>query len=44
MNQLAGFFDTRTLLRIICVLAVVLLMKAASAHFDFSWAAVLTSG
>jgi hypothetical protein len=44
MERLAGFFDTRTLLKIVCVLAVVLLMKAASAHYDFSWAAVLTSG
>lgn len=32
-------FSTRTLLKIICVLVVVVAMKLLSAHYDFSWAA-----
>lgn len=31
-------FSTRTLLQIICVLGVVVAMKALSMHYDFSWA------
>ena len=31
-------FSTRTLLQIICVLGAVVVMKALSAHYDFSWA------
>jgi hypothetical protein len=32
-------FSTRTLLQIICVVA----MKALSAHYDFSWATALAA-
>jgi hypothetical protein len=30
-------FSTRTLVQIICVLGAVVVMKALSAHYDFSW-------
>jgi hypothetical protein len=37
----ARVFSTRTLLQIICVMAVVVIMKGLSVHYDFSWAAAL---
>jgi hypothetical protein len=36
-------FSTRTLLQIICVLAAVVVMKALSSHYDFSWASALAA-
>jgi hypothetical protein len=30
-------FSTRTLVLIACVLGAVIVMKALSAHYDFSW-------
>jgi hypothetical protein len=36
-------FSTRTLVRIICVLGAVVIMKALSDHYDFSWAAALAA-
>jgi hypothetical protein len=36
-------FSTRTLVQIICVLGAVVVMKASSAHYDFSWAAALAA-
>ncbi|SRR6266404_1064227 len=36
-------FSTRTLVQIICVLGVVVVMKALSDHYDFSWAAALAA-
>jgi hypothetical protein len=37
-------FSTRTLLQIICVLTAAVMMKAASSHYDFSWATALAAG
>jgi hypothetical protein len=36
-------FSTRTLLRIICVLGAVVVMKVLSSHYEFSWAAALAA-
>ncbi len=36
-------FLTRTLVQIICVLGAVVVMKAFSDHYDFSWAAALAA-
>ena len=36
-------FSTTTLVQIICVLGAVIVMKALSAHYDFSWAAALAA-
>jgi hypothetical protein len=36
-------FSTSTLVQIICVLGAVVVMKASSAHYDFSWAAALAA-
>jgi predicted component of type VI protein secretion system len=36
-------FSTRTLVQIICVLGAVVVMKALSAHYDFSWATALAA-
>jgi hypothetical protein len=44
MALLSKVFTTRTLVQIIIVLTVVVMMKAMSAHFDFSWAAALAQG
>jgi hypothetical protein len=37
-------FSTRTLFQIICVLGAVIVMKALSSHYDFSWATALAAG
>ena len=34
-------FSTRTLVQIICVLSAVVIMRALSDHYEFSWAAAL---
>jgi len=44
MTLLNKIFTTRTLVQIIFVLIVVVIMKAASLHYDFSWATALASG
>jgi len=44
MSLLNRIFTTRTLLQIIFVLAVTFIMKAASSHYDFSWATALAAG
>ena len=44
MAQLNKIFTTRTLLQIIFVLTAALMMKAASLHYDFSWATALAGG
>jgi hypothetical protein len=36
-------FSTRLLLQIICVLGTIVVMKALSAHYDFSWATALAA-
>jgi hypothetical protein len=43
MTLLNKVFTTRALVKIILVLTVVLAMKAASLHYDFSWAAALAA-
>jgi hypothetical protein len=42
MTLFAKIFTTKTLLQIIFVLFATVLMKAMSAHYDFSWAAALS--
>ena len=37
-------FTTRTLIRIIFILVVVVVMKALSVHYDFSWLSALAAG
>jgi hypothetical protein len=44
MTLLNKVFTTRTLMQIIFVLAVAVIMKAASLHYDFSWATALAAG
>ena len=36
-------FSTRTLVQIICILGAAVVMKALSAHYDFSWATALAA-
>jgi hypothetical protein len=36
-------FSTRTLLQIVCILGAVVVLKALSAHYDFSWATALAA-
>jgi hypothetical protein len=36
-------FTTRRLLKIICVLGAVVVLKALSVHYDFSWATALAA-
>ena len=44
MTLFAKIFTTKTLLRIVFVLAATVMMKALSAHFGFSWAVALAQG
>jgi hypothetical protein len=44
MTLLNKVFTTRTLVQIILVLAAVVVLKAASLHYDFSWATALAAG
>jgi hypothetical protein len=44
MTLFAKIFTTRTLVQIIFILTAVVMMKAMSAHYDFSWAAALAQG
>jgi hypothetical protein len=44
MALLNKIFTTRTLVQIIFVLVAVVIMKAASLHYDFSWATALAAG
>jgi hypothetical protein len=44
MTLLSKIFTTRTLLQIILVLTAMVIMKAASSHYDFSWASALAAG
>jgi hypothetical protein len=44
MTLLSKVFTTRTLVQIIFVLVAVVVMKAASSHYEFSWAAALAAG
>jgi hypothetical protein len=43
MTLFSKVFSTRTLLQIICVLGTVVVMKALSSHYDFSWATALAA-
>ena len=44
MALLIKVFTTRTLVQIIGVLTAVLVMKAISSHYDFSWITALSAG
>ena len=44
MKLFAKIFTTKTLLQIVFVLAATVMMKAMSAHYDFSWATALAQG
>ena len=44
MALITRVFTTRTLLQIIFVLTTAIMMKAISAHYDFSWATALAAG
>ena len=44
MTLLGKFFTTRTLVRIIFVLAAVIVMKGLSTYYGFSWATALAAG
>ena len=44
MTLLSKIFTTKTLLQIIFVLTAMVIMKAASSHYDFSWATALAAG
>jgi hypothetical protein len=41
MTLFAKVFTTRTLVQIVFVLTAVVMMKAMSSRYDFSWAAAL---
>jgi hypothetical protein len=43
MTPFNKVFSTRTLVQIICVLGAVIVMKALSAHYDFSWGTALAA-
>jgi hypothetical protein len=43
MTLFSKIFSTRTLLQIICILGAVIVLKALSAHYDFSWASALAA-
>ena len=43
MTLLNKIFTTRTLVQIIFVLTAVVILKAASLHYDFSWATALAA-
>ena len=43
MTLLNKVFTTRTLVQIIVVLVLAVAMKAASLHYDFSWATALAN-
>ena len=43
MTLLSRIFTTRNLVRIIFVLTVMVILKAISLHYDFSWAAALAA-
>ena len=44
MTLLNRVFTTKTLVQIIIVLTAAVMMKAMSAHYDFSWATALAQG
>jgi hypothetical protein len=44
MRLFAKIFTTKTLLQIILVLIATVMLKAISAHYDFSWATALAQG
>jgi hypothetical protein len=44
MTLLNRIFTTKTLVQIVFVLAAAVMMKAISAHYDFSWATALAAG
>ncbi len=44
MTLLSKVFTTRTLVQIILVLTAVVMLKAMSSHYDFSWATALAQG
>lgn len=44
MTLLSKIFTTKTLVQIIFVLTAVVVMKAMSSHYDFSWATALAAG
>jgi hypothetical protein len=44
MTLLSKVFTTRTLVQIIFVLTAMIIMKAMSSHYDFSWASALAAG
>ncbi len=44
MTLFAKIFTTKTLVQIVFVLAATVMMKAMSAHYDFSWATALALG
>jgi hypothetical protein len=44
MTFLVKVFSTKTLLQIIFVLTAMVMMKAMSAHYDFSWVTALVAG
>ncbi len=44
MTLLSKVFTTRTLVQIIFVLTAMVIMKAMSWHYDFSWASALAAG
>ena len=44
MTLFAKIFTTKTLLRIVFVLAATVMMKAFGAYYGFSWAAALAQG
>jgi hypothetical protein len=44
MTLLNKVFTTRTLLQIIFILTAMVIMKAASLHYGFSWASALAAG
>jgi phasin len=44
MNLFQKIFTTRTLVKIIFVLAAIIVMRGLSTHFDFSWVTALAAG
>jgi hypothetical protein len=44
MTLFVKVFSTRTLMKVVAVLAAAVVMKALSVHYDFSWVTALAAG
>jgi hypothetical protein len=43
VQRLSAVFSTRVLVKIVCFLGGILVMKGLSAHYDFNWLSALAA-